>query len=109
MTIFAVNLVMINKNDETTLNLDTLSEKEIVDLQYAPSSHGLFYKHIFSWMINKSILFAQKDFKGMKGKSFFHIFCNSFYQHLTQSYLHFQLTGSFLAAIKDKFAQTLKR
>jgi len=52
MTIFAVNLIMINKNNDTTLDLDTLSEKAIADLQCAPSTHGLCYKHIFSWMNN---------------------------------------------------------
>jgi len=108
MTIFAVNLIMINKNNDTTLDLDTLSEKAIADLQCAPSTHGLCYKNIFSWMNNESILFAQKDFKGMKGKSFFRNFCNCFYQHPILSCLHFQLIGSFLAAIKDKFAKRLK-
>ena len=38
MTIFAINLIMINKNNDTALDLDTLSEKEIADLQYAPST-----------------------------------------------------------------------
>jgi len=108
MTIFALNLIMINKNNDTALDLDTLPEKEIADLQYAPSTHGLYYKHIFYWMNNESILFAQKDFKGMRGKSFFRIFCNWFYHYLTLFCLHFQLIGSFLAAIKDKFAKTLK-
>jgi len=108
MAIFAVNLIMINKNNDAALDLDTLSEKEIVDVQCAPSTHGLYYKHIFSWMNNKSISFAQKDFKCMKGKSFFRVFCNCFFQCLTLSYLHFQLIGSFLAAIKDKFAKMLK-
>jgi len=75
MTIFAVNLIMINNNNDTALDLDTLSEKEIADLQYVPSTHGLCYKHIFSWMNNESISFAQKDFKGMRGKSIFRIFC----------------------------------
>jgi len=108
MTIFAVNLIMINKNDETALDIDKLSEKEIADLQYAPSTHGLYYKHIFSWMNNENISFSQKDFKGMKGTSFFCLFYSCFYQYLTLSCLHFQLTGSFLVAIKDKFAKTLK-
>jgi len=90
MTIFAVNLIMINKNNETALDIDKLSEKEIADLQYAPSTHGLYYKHIFSWMNNESISFSQKDFKGMKGTSFFCFFFNCFYQYLTLSYLHFQ-------------------
>ena len=74
MTIFAVNLVMINKNDETALDIDKLSAKEIADLQYAPSSHQCFFKHIFSWMTQESIAYSQKDFKGMKGQSFFKLF-----------------------------------
>jgi len=99
---------MINKNNDTALDIDSLLEKEIADWQCAPSTHALYYKHIFSWMNNESISFAQKDFKGMRGKSFFCIFCSCFYQCLTLSYLHLQLIGSFLAAIKDKFAKTLK-
>jgi len=89
MTVFAVNLIMINKNNDAALDIDSLSEKEIADLQCAPSAHGLCCKHIFSWMNNESVAFAQKDFKGMRGQSFFRVFCNWFCQCLTLSCLHF--------------------
>ena len=48
MTIFAVNIVMINKNDDTALNLALMSPQEVANLQYSPSTFALYYKHIFS-------------------------------------------------------------
>jgi len=44
----------------------------------------------------------------MKGKSFFHIFCNCFHQYLMCSCLLLNCIGSYQAAIKKKFADTLK-
>jgi len=104
------SLVESVKCASTDLAQASASNMNVMSVDQSPTTNelGLFYKHIFLWMNTESIPFAQKDFKGMKGKSFFHVFCNCFYQHLTLSYLHFQLVGSFLTAIKDTFRQTLK-
>jgi hypothetical protein len=82
MTIFAVNMIMINKNDESAMDLAQLSPKELADLQYSPSTFALYYKHIFSWMKQESIPFQQSDFKGMKGKLLFYVF------HICWHYFH---------------------
>jgi hypothetical protein len=82
MTIFAVNLVMVSKNaGECVVDQSKLSAKELADLQYAPSSIQLKYKHIFAWFKQQSVNYEQREFKN-------HV-------------------GSYHAAIKEKFAATL--
>ena len=82
MTIYAVNLTMLNKTDDSVLDLVNMDPKEKAKLQYQPSSFSTFYKHIFSIMKTEGIAFKQSNFNS--------------YQ------------GSFKAAIKEKFEETLK-
>ena len=73
MTIFAVNLTMLNRNDGSVLELSQMTPKQKADAQYQPSSFSTFYKHIFSVMKNEGVAFEQSNFTGIEGMSFVHI------------------------------------
>jgi len=83
MTIFAVNLTMINKNDESVLDLTKTTPEQKAAIQYQPSSFATFYKHIFAHMKNEGIAFEQSNFTGIEGTSFSLIFFHYFIQILT--------------------------
>jgi len=88
MTIFAVNLTMINKNDESVLDLTKMTPEQKAAIQCQPSSFSTFYKHIFAHMKNEGIAFEQANFTGIEGTSFSLISFHSFIQILTLSPLH---------------------
>jgi len=88
MTIFAVNLTMINKNDESVLDLTKMTPEQKAAIQYQPSSFATFYKHIFAHMKNEGIEFEQANFTGIEGASFSLIYFHYFVPILTLSPLH---------------------
>lgn len=76
MTIFSINLCMLNKNDDSILDLATMTPKQKAMVQYQPSTHATFYKHIFLYLKTKGVAFEQSNFTGIKGKSSFNLYFN---------------------------------
>ncbi|KAL3908308.1 MAG: hypothetical protein SGARI_003122, partial [Bacillariaceae sp.] len=64
MTIFAINST--KQGGEFELN-NTSTAEDIADAQYQPSSLLTFYKHIFAYASECSILFQNKHFKSYPG------------------------------------------
>jgi len=79
---------MINKNDESVLDLTQMTPEQKAAIQYQPSSFATFYKHIFAHMKNKGVALEQANFAGIKGASFSLIYFHFFIQILTLSPFH---------------------
>ena len=110
MTIFAVNLTMFNKNDDSVLDLTKLTAKEKANLQYQPSSFSTFYKHIFSFMKNEGVAFEQSNFTSTEGMSTHpHIFQLSFVLILTRMYLHLSLYRFIQSGYQRKVRGNVER
>jgi len=88
MTIFAVNLTMINKNNESVLDLTKMTPEQKAAIQYQPSSFATFYKHVFAHMKNEGVAFEQANFSGIEGTSLSLIYFHYFFQILTPSPLY---------------------
>jgi len=83
MTIFAVNLTMINKNDESVLDLAKMTPKQKAAIQCQPGSFAVFCKHVFAHMKNEGVTFEEANFTGIEGASFSLIHFHHFIQILT--------------------------
>ena len=92
MTIFTVNLTLLNKNDDTVLDLSMMEPKAKAMLQYQPGTHSTFFKHIFSFFKCEGVAFEQSNFTGIEGQSSFQLCFNFSLLILTLFPLHLPLS-----------------